>query len=98
MVVLKVVLKVVIIEFNYLIKKRKCVAKQKYDRSIINNAIKKSLREKKEVSQLTIKIDSRLDNALVILSEKINVSKNKLIENILFESGIIEEVEENYYE
>jgi hypothetical protein len=74
------------------------VAKQKYDRSIINNAINKSLREKKEVSQLTIKIDSRLDNALVILSEKINVSKNKLIENILFESGIIEEVEENYYE
>ncbi|TLP36338.1 hypothetical protein [Arcobacter arenosus] len=74
------------------------MAKQKYDRSIINNAINKSLREKKEVSQLTIKIDSRLDNALVILSEKINVSKNKLIENILFESGIIEEVEENYYE
>ncbi len=74
------------------------MAKQKHDRSIINNAIKKSLREKKEVSQLTIKIDSRLDNALIILSEKINVSKNKLIENILFESGIIEEVEENYYE
>jgi len=74
------------------------VAKQKYDRNIIKNAIDKSIKEKKEISQLTIKIDSKLDDALVILSEKINVSKNKLIENILYESGIIEEVEENYYE
>ncbi len=74
------------------------MAKQKYDRNIIKNAIDKSIKEKKEISQLTIKIDSKLDDALVILSEKINVSKNKLIENILYESGIIEEVEENYYE
>jgi predicted HicB family RNase H-like nuclease len=74
------------------------VAKQKHDREIIKNAIDKSIKEKREISQLTIKIDSRLDNALVILSEKINVSKNKLIENILYESGIIEEVEENYYD
>jgi predicted HicB family RNase H-like nuclease len=74
------------------------VAKQKYDRKIIENAIEKSLNEKKEIAQLTIKIDSKLDNALAILSEKINISKNKLIENILFESGIIEEVEENYYD
>lgn len=74
------------------------MAKQKYDRNIIKSAIDKSIKEKKEISQLTIKIDSRLDDALVILSEKINVSKNKLIENILYESGIIEEVEENYYE
>ncbi len=74
------------------------MAKQKYDRNIIKNAIDKSIKEKKEISQLTIKIDSKLDNALVILSEKINISKNRLIENILYESGIIEEVEENYYE
>lgn len=74
------------------------MAKQKYDRNIIKNAIDKSLKEKKEISQLTIKIDSKLDNALIILSEKIHVSKNRLIENILYESGIIEEVEENYYE
>ncbi|RXJ78864.1 hypothetical protein CRV03_02200 [Arcobacter sp. F155] len=74
------------------------MAKQKYDRQIIRNVIDKSLKNKKEITQLTIKIDSKLDDALVILSEKINVSKNRLIENILYESGIIEEVEENYYE
>lgn len=75
------------------------MAKQKYDRNIIKNAIDKSIKEKKEISQLTIKIDSKLDDALVIIiGKKINVSKNKLIENILYESGIIEEVEENYYE
>lgn len=74
------------------------MAKQKYDRNIIKKAIDKSIKEKKEISQLTIKIDSKLDDALIILSDKINVSKNKLIENILYESGIIEEVEENYYE
>lgn len=74
------------------------MAKQKYDRNIIKNVIEKSVKNKKEISQLTIKIDSKLDDALVVLSEKINVSKNKLIENILYESGIIEEVEENYYE
>lgn len=74
------------------------MAKQKYDRNIIKNVIDKSIKNKREITQLTIKIDSKLDDALVILSEKINVSKNKLIENILYESGIIEEVEENYYE
>lgn len=74
------------------------MAKQKYDRQIIRNVIDKSIKNKKEITQLTIKIDSKLDDALVILSEKINVSKNRLIENILYESGIIEEVEENYYE
>lgn len=74
------------------------MAKQKFDRSVIRNVIKKSIKSKREITQLTIKIDSKLDNALVILSDKINVSKNKLIENILFESGIIEEVEENYYD
>ncbi len=74
------------------------MAKLKYDRNIIKNAIDKSIKEKKEISQLTIKIDSKLDNALAILSDKINISKNRLIENILYESGIIEEVEENYYE
>lgn len=74
------------------------MAKQKYDRNIIKNVIDKSIKNKREITQLTIKIDSKLDDALLILSDKINVSKNKLIENILYESGIIEEVEENYYE
>ncbi len=74
------------------------MAKQKYDRIIIQNVINNSAKEKKKISQLTIKIDSKLDNALIILSEKINLSKNKLIENILYESGIIKEVEENYYD
>jgi len=32
----------------------------------------------------------------VILSQSLNISKNKLIEDILFESGIIQEVDENY--
>lgn len=74
------------------------MAKQKYDRQIIKNVIDKSLKNKKEITQLTIKIDSKLDEALATLSDKINISKNRLIENILYESGIIEEVEENYYE
>lgn len=74
------------------------MAKQKFDRSVIRNVITKSIKNKREITQLTIKIDSKLDDALVILSDKINVSKNKLIENILYESGIIEEVEENYYD
>jgi len=74
------------------------LAKQKFDRKVIKNVIKKSQANKKEISQLTIKIDSRLDEALYTLSTAINISKNRLIEDILFESGIIEEVEENYHE
>ncbi len=74
------------------------MAKQKYDRQIIKNVIDKNLKNKKEITQLTIKIDSKLDDALATLSDKINISKNRLIENILYESGIIEEVEENYYD
>lgn len=73
------------------------MAKQKNKRKIIQSVIDKHLKSsKKEVSQLTIKIDKKLDNALVILSNQINISKNKLIEDILFESGIIQEVDENY--
>jgi predicted transcriptional regulator len=53
---------------------------------------------KKTISQLTIKIDSRLDDALKILSSELNISKNRLIEDILFESGILQEVDENYVE
>lgn len=73
------------------------MAKEKHDRYIIQNAIKRSL-DKKEISQITIKIDSKLDKALALLSKKLYVSKNKLIENILYESGIIQEVEENYFD
>jgi len=73
------------------------MAKQKNSRAIIKNVINKHTKNnKKEISQLTIKIDKRLDNALVILSNQINISKNRLIEDILFESGILEEVDENY--
>uniref|UniRef100_UPI0040474A75 hypothetical protein n=1 Tax=Aliarcobacter sp. TaxID=2321116 RepID=UPI0040474A75 len=75
------------------------MAKLKNKRTMIQKVINKHLNgNKKEISQLTIKIDSRLDNALVILSQSLNVSKNKLIEDILFESGILEEVDENYTE
>ena len=69
----------------------------KYSNEIIKNVIKKS-QTKREVSQLSIKIDKKLDIALQKLSSKLKISKNRLIEDILLESGIIEEVEENYYE
>ena len=73
------------------------MAKQKNSRTVIKNVISKhTKKDKKEISQLTIKIDKKLDNALVILSNQINISKNRLIEDILFESGILEEVDENY--
>ena len=73
------------------------MAKQKNSRAVIKNVINKHTKKnKKEIAQLTIKIDKRLDNALVVLSNQINISKNKLIEDILFESGILEEVDENY--
>ncbi len=73
------------------------MAKLKNSRSIIKNVIKKHASEnKKEISQVTIKIDKRLDKALIILSKELSVSKNRLIEDILFESGILEEVDENY--
>ena len=73
------------------------MAKQKNSRTVIKNVISKhTKKDKKEISQLTIKIDKKLDNALVILSSQINISKNRLIEDILFESGILEEVDENY--
>lgn len=73
------------------------MAKEKYDRQIIQKAIQRSL-DKKEISQISIKIDSKLDVALSKLSNKLYISKNKLIENILYESGILEEVEENYFD
>ncbi|WP_428023760.1 hypothetical protein [Arcobacter sp.] len=75
------------------------MAKLKNNRAVIQNVIDKHLKKnKKEVSQLTIKINSELDVALVILSKNLGISKNKLIEDILFESGIIQEVDENYRE
>ncbi len=77
--------------------KRDAMAKQKNSRAVIKNVINKHTKNgKKEISQLTIKIDKRLDNALVVLSNQINISKNRLIEDILYESGILEEVDENY--
>ena len=75
------------------------MAKLKNKRTIIQKVINKHINgSKKEISQLTIKIDSKLDSALVILSQNLNISKNKLIEDILFESGILQEVDENYME
>lgn len=74
------------------------MAKQKFDREIIQNVIEKSKIKKRSIAQLTIKIDSKLDDALSKLSSSLNISKNRLIEDILFESGIVEEVEENYHD
>lgn len=66
-------------------------------RRVIQKVISKNEEaNKKKISQLTIKIDEKIDNALLILSQSLNISKNKLIEDILYESGIIEEVNENY--
>ena len=73
------------------------MGKQKNKRTVIQKVINNHLKtSKREVSQLTVKIDKRLDTALVILSTSLNISKNKLIEDILFESGIIDEVDENF--
>ncbi|WP_331775397.1 ribbon-helix-helix protein, CopG family [Sulfurospirillum sp. 1612] len=74
------------------------MAKQKFGKDIIKTVITKNQTKKREISQLSIKIDSKLDDALHTLSRALKISKNKLIEDILYESGIIEEVEENYYE
>ena len=75
------------------------MAKRKNDSAIIKNVIDKHTNKgKKQIAQLTIKIDKNLDEALVILSNQINISKNRLIEDILYESGILEEVDENYKE
>jgi hypothetical protein len=73
------------------------MAKQKNKRVVIQKVIDKHLKnDKKKVAQLTIKIDKKLDSALLTLSQSLNISKNKLIEDILFESGIVQEVDENY--
>lgn len=73
------------------------MAKQKNKRVVIQKVIDKHLKnDKKEVAQLTIKIDKKLDTALLTLSQALSISKNKLIEDILFESGLIQEVDENY--
>jgi hypothetical protein len=75
------------------------LAKLKQHDSIIKQVIaKNSGQKKREVSQLTIKIDSRIDQALVKLSTALGISKNRLIEDILTQSGIVQEVEENYFE
>jgi hypothetical protein len=74
------------------------VAKQKFGREIIQRVIEKNQTKKREIAQLTLKIDAKLDIALTKLSSALNISKNRLIEDILVESGIIQEVEENYYE
>jgi len=73
------------------------LAKQKFGNKVIKSVIEKS-KKRRIVSQLTIKIDSKLDNALNRLSNSLNISKNRLIEDILLESGIVEEVEENYHD
>lgn len=74
------------------------MAKQKFGREIIQRVIEKNQTKKREIAQLTLKIDAKLDIALTKLSSALNISKNRLIEDILMESGILQEVEENYYE
>lgn len=73
------------------------MGKQKHKRTVIQKVINNHLKTtKREVSQLTVKIDKRLDTALLVLSTSLHISKNKLIEDILFESGILDEVDENF--
>jgi predicted HicB family RNase H-like nuclease len=67
------------------------MAKLKNKRLVIQNVINKiSMLEKKEISQLTIKIDKKINSALIILAKDLNISKNRLIENIIYESVLIE--------
>jgi predicted HicB family RNase H-like nuclease len=67
------------------------------NRDIVQKVIKKnSLNSKKETVQISIKLDKELHDALLVLSEALNISKNKLIEDILYESGIVQEIDENY--
>jgi len=73
------------------------MAKIKDKTSVINRVIKKNNKKnKRKISQLSIKIDKKLDNALMILSSQLLISKNKLIEDILFESKILDVVDEEY--
>lgn len=74
------------------------MAKQKFGREIIQSVIEKNQTKKREIAQLTIKIDAKLDDALVKLANSLNISKNRLIEDILLESGVVDEVDENYYD
>lgn len=74
------------------------VAKLKQNDSIIKQVIAKNTRGKKrQIAQLTIKIDTQIDQALIKLSTALGISKNRLIEDILRQSGVVEEVEENYH-
>lgn len=67
-------------------------------KKIISSVMKKHMNAKKrEVSQLSIKIDKNLDDALNTISSAINISKNRLVEDILVESGIIEESKKGIY-
>ena len=53
------------------------------NRDIVQKVIKKnSLNNKKETVQISIKLDKELHDALLALSEALNISKNKLIEDI----------------
>ncbi len=74
------------------------MAKQKFGREVIQSVIEKNQTKRREIAQLTIKIDAKLDEALAKLANALNIAKNRLIEDILMESGIIQEVEENYDE
>ena len=85
-------------QYSLILCKGVCVAKQKFGREVIQSVIEKNQTKRREIAQLTIKIDAKLDEALVKLSNALNISKNRLIEDILMESGIIQEVEENYDE
>jgi len=74
------------------------MAKQKFGKRDVIKAVIKKSKKKRTVAQITIKIDSELDDALSKLSQALYISKNRLIEEVLMESGIIDEVEENYHE
>lgn len=67
------------------------------NRDVVKKVIKKnSLLTKKETVQISIKLDKEIHDAILCLSEVLNISKNKLIEDLLYESGIVQETDENY--
>jgi len=74
------------------------LAKMRHKDSVIKQVIQHASQPKRDVAQLTIKIDVKLDRALATLSTALGLSKNRLIEEILLRSGVMEEVEENYHD
>ncbi len=73
------------------------MARRYNERNVIQRVIKKNLyKNKKDTVHISIKLNKELHSSIVAMCEILNISKNRLIEDILYESGIMEEIDENY--